>query len=288
MYMILNGEIIDARDAKISPFDHGFMYGLGVFETFPIYGDHPFLLDDHLTRLTESLHVLNIDWSCSRDSLVQSLISLKKTNQFDHAYVRLNVSAGVGELGLSVDPYQKPTTIIYMKELPIKKTMNEKTGVFLSTRRNTPEGQERLKSHHYFNNILGKREIGNDLSKEGIFLTERGYLAEGVVSNLFWIKGNVVYTPSLQTGILNGVTRQFVMTLSEKLGFEVKQGLFKPSDLLNSEEAFVTNSIQEIVPLISIKDQMFPGQLGCKTAELYDLYQQYKNSLWSKYELEEG
>ncbi|MFV8829756.1 aminodeoxychorismate lyase [Alkalihalobacterium sp. APHAB7] len=248
MYIYVNGEIVTPEDAKISAFDHGFMYGLGVFETFRIYEGHPFLVDDHFHRLHQSLNQLSIAWNWTKEDVMMVLRELLEKNKLTNAYVRWNVSAGAGSLGLQVDPYEKPSTIVYVKPLPEKMSVT-KRGVILKTKRNTPEGNERLKSHHYLNNIIGKREIGSDANVEGIFLTHDDYLAEGIVSNLFWLKNNVVYTPAVETGILNGVTRQFILTLLDELGYEYKEGFYKSNDLLEADEAFVTNSIQEIVSL---------------------------------------
>ena len=132
----------------------------------------------------------------------------------------------------------------------------EKEGVILKQVRNTPEGALRLKSHHYLNNILGKREIGNVVNKEGIFLTEAGYVAEGLF-RISFVKGEILYTPSLETGILNGITRAFIIKFAEELGIEVKEGFFTKDELLSADEVFVTNSIQEIVPLNCIEGRDF-------------------------------
>src|SRR5699024_10840268 len=120
---------------------------------------------------------------------------------------------------------EQPNLIIFVKELSVPKTV-EKQGVILQIRRNTPEGTVRLKSHHYLNNILGKREIGSDSMKEGIFLTKEGYVAEGIVSNIFFVKDKKVYTPSLETGILPGVTRRFILSLLRKLSLPYQEGLY--------------------------------------------------------------
>ena len=209
MFIYVNGQIVTKEDARISPFDHGFMYGLGLFETFRVYDGHPFLLDDHLTRLHDGLNMLNISFFITRDEVMHILSRLLEANGYRDAYVRLNISAGVGDVGLQVDKYTAPTVIMYMK--PVPTFAEEKVCQTLRIRRNTPEGYIRLKSHHYLNNILGKWEIGKDAHVEGIFLTQDGFVAEGIVSNIFWAKDGVVYTPSVQTGILNGVTRMFVI-----------------------------------------------------------------------------
>lgn len=278
MYIYLNGEILDQSKAQISAYDHGFMYGLGVFETFRIYNGHPFLLDDHFLRLEKSAAELSISFSYSRDEVCAILQQLCKANQLDDAYIRWNLSAGIGEIGLQVDPYNSPTTIVYIKELP-NSMANHKKGKILTIRRNSPEGGERLKSHHYLNNIMGKKELGSSLEYEGIFLNDQGYLAEGIVSNIFWVKEGTVYTPSIDTGILNGITRQFVLALLKKMGIPFEEGKFQLMDILEADEAFITNSIQEIVALKQIDDVKMKHQ--SITEKLQQSYSLYKDKLWT-------
>ncbi len=254
MYIYVNGEIVPSEEAVISPYDHGFLYGLGVFETFRIYEGEPFLFPFHYRRLKDSLKELWIELQYNEEQLKVILQELLTANKLKNAYVRLNVSAGNGEIGLQVSPYTSPNTIIFMKELPPRQEVVEKRGVILETPRNTPEGTYRLKSHHYLNNVNGKREIGADVGTEGIFLTKEGYVAEGVVSNLFFVKGNTVYTPSLETGILNGITRQFILSLLEGLCIPYQEGLYTVQELKAADEVFVTNSIQEIVSLSHIDE----------------------------------
>jgi 4-amino-4-deoxychorismate lyase len=271
MYIYLNGSIIKEEQASISIYDHGFMYGLGLFETFRVYQGHPFLLYDHLKRLRKGLDELHIKWDVSDEEIVASLKQLLIKNELQDAYIRLNISAGSGGLGLITDPYINPTTIIYIKPLP--SMVKEKEGVILHTTRNTPEGQRRLKSHHYLNNIIGKREVGQAPWKEGIFLTKDGYVAEGIVSNIFWVKGQNVYTPHLDTGILEGVTRGFVIKMLEKANISIDEGFYGLDELLGCDEVFVTNSIQEIVPLNKVGNKTYPGvkgQIARKLKEQYD------------------
>jgi 4-amino-4-deoxychorismate lyase len=277
MYIYLNGRILKEQEALISIFDHGFMYGLGLFETFRVYQGHSFLFYDHLSRLRQGLEELNINWGVTDDQLLQSIQELLDQNHLQDAYIRLNVSAGPSTLGLTTETYQNPTSIMYIK--PIPELVKEKEGVFLETPRNTPEGRNRLKSHHYLNNIFGKREIGQAPGKEGIFLTKEGNIAEGIVSNLFWVKNNVVYTPHVDTGILNGITRQFVLKLLEKETISYVEGFFNQSDFLESDEAFITNSIQEIIPIYKVEQHQFLGSKGPVTNYLQQQYHNYTSTL---------
>ncbi|WP_044895818.1 aminodeoxychorismate lyase [Bacillus alveayuensis] len=286
MYVYVNGSIVKKEEARISPFDHGFMYGIGLFETFRTYDGHPFLLDDHLERLNDSLQEINIKLQLNRAEIVEIIDQLLEANKLKDAYIRLNVSAGIGDLGLQTNEYEEPTIIVYMKPVP-HAASDEKVCTILQTRRNSPEGEKRLKSHHYLNNIFGKREIGNNPNIEGIFLTEAGFIAEGIVSNIFWRKNNIVYTPSLETGILNGITRQFVLTLLSALGIKYEEGLYKLNELEQADEIFLTNSIQEIVPVRQLNDWLYPGVEGSLSKMLKHQYQRFTTSLWTRYELKE-
>lgn len=281
MYIYLNGDFIEKEKATISPFDHGYLYGLGVFETFRTYGGHPFLLDDHLERLNAGLDELYIQRKFNRDEVVGIIKELSKLNNIQDSYIRFNISAGVGEIGLQTEKYDEPTVIMFQKPLPQMVQLREKEAVILKLPRNTPETITRLKSHHFFNNVAAKREVGPDPGKEGVFLTEAGFLAEGVTSNLFWIKNGVLYTPVLETGILNGITRQFIMKIAEMLGIAVEEGLFRESALQEADEIFFTNSIQEIVPVNLLGKQSFPGKNGYYVRKINQMYQNYVHSDWT-------
>ncbi|AST05852.1 4-amino-4-deoxychorismate lyase [Anoxybacillus flavithermus] len=286
MFIYINGQIVKKEEARISAFDHGFMYGLGLFETFRVYDGHPFLLDDHLARLHNGLDMLNISCSITRNDVLHILSQLLKANGYRDAYVRLNISAGIGDVGLQVEPYTNPTIIMYMK--PIPTFSEEKVCQTLQVRRNTPEGSVRLKSHHYLNNILGKQEVGHHPNVEGIFLTKEGFVAEGIVSNVFWVKDGIVYTPSVETGILNGVTRLFVIDLLCSWGIDVQEGCYSLQQLKEADEIFLTNSIQEIVPVCRLDNDVYPGKCGEMTSRLQRAYAFFTTHLWTRYERKDG
>ncbi|MFD2706346.1 aminodeoxychorismate lyase [Salibacterium lacus] len=289
MYVYINGEVQEAGDARLSVFEHGFMYGLGLFETFRIYNGHPFLLDDHFRRMEDGLRWMNIAWTYDREVVLSQLQVLMEANGWNNAYVRYNISAGPADSGISTEVYDNPVVIIYMKPLPAPEDMDEpsKTAEFLSTFRNTPETPERLKSHHYLNNIVGKRETGADPGVEGLFLTERGAVAEGVVSNIFWRRGGTLYTPSSETGILQGVTRSFVMELAQAHGYYVREGRFSADHVYRAEEAFLTNSVQEIVPLEAVGTSRYKEEQRTASRLLRKGYAAYRCFLWKAVEMKE-
>ncbi|MCM3413392.1 aminodeoxychorismate lyase [Metabacillus litoralis] len=286
MYIYINSQFIKDSEATISPFDHGFLYGLGVFETFRIYKGFPFLLHDHLARLQHAVDELGITYQIDYEEMYEMIQELLRINacQNEDVTVRLNISAGIGEVGKLLQDYDKPTIMCFIRKAPSVNRI-EKEASILKLRRNTPEGRERLKSHHYLNNILGKRELQVTPDLEGIFLTEKGYVAEGVVSNIFWVKKGTLYTPSLETGILNGITRQFIIKCLEKLEIPFYEGFYDKEHLFGSTEVFLTNSSQEIVSVKKIDEQYFQGNEGEYSKKLTDLYNHYKTKLLSIQEL---
>ncbi|MFC7372335.1 aminodeoxychorismate lyase [Fictibacillus iocasae] len=280
MYISINGVLVRNEEASISPFDHGFMYGLGAFETFRTYDGHPFLLSDHVDRLNAAMDQLNINRLFTLEEVQTMTADLLVKNGCSDAYIRFNVSAGIGEIGLQTTAYKDPTVIVYGKPLGSAPAV-EKELVLLKTRRNTPEGSERIKSHHYLNSILGKRELTDPLHQEGLFLTQDGDIAEGCVSNVFWMNDGVLFTPAVSTGILNGITRQFVLALAGTLNIQTTSGYYKKEDLLQADEIFLTNSIQEIVPVTRFAQKDYPGKDGKTAKLLQSRYDTYKYSLLS-------
>jgi 4-amino-4-deoxychorismate lyase len=286
--IFVNGRIIDEQQATVSVLDHGFLYGMGLFETFRTYGGRPFLLNEHMDRLRRGCEELGIAYDPVIEDVAVVIQELLEANQLTDAYVRWTVTGGAGILGLPAEPYNKPTIVCYMKELPPRKPEADESGKpiqLLQLRRNSPEGTIRHKSLHYMNNILGKKELGNypwlvGRQAEGLFLDGGGHLAEGLVSNLFFIdaKREVVRTPSLLTGILPGITRDAVMELAEQGGYRVEQGLYTWEELKQADEIFLTNSIQEIVPVTELFDidgarsEISSGRIGPVTRKLLDDY----------------
>lgn len=259
MKVLLNGHLVNSDEAVISVYDHGFLYGMGLFETFRTYGGKPWLLERHARRLGEGCRLLGIGYRPEPDRMAAAVARLLEANGLRDAYVRWSVSAGTGPVGLPSDDYPEPSEIVYMKPLAPDDPASRpgKTLRLLRLPRSGPEGGVRLKSFHYMNNIAAKRELsasGAAPGTEGVFLNESGYISEGIVSNVFWVRDGVLYTPALQAGPLAGVTRDYVMELAAQLGLEVREGLYRFEHLAAAEEAFVTNSIQEIVPIDKLED----------------------------------
>lgn len=267
----IDGEYLDSSQLRISPFDHGFLYGLGFFETFRTYeGEAPFL-QEHMKRLEKALQYFHIHMPYPVEELRTVIKRLNESSDGD-GYFRLNVSAGPHDIGLQPTNYTEPTVILFRKPLLERPRGKGKEGIWLETLRNTAEGVYRFKSHHYGNNVLARFEVPNLADYEGFFLTEDGFVAEGITSNVFWVKNDILYTPSLETGILGGITRSSVMSLAADLGVTVEEGKYKPWALEQAEECFVTNAVQELVPIERIGSAIFKGSAGRVYNRLHDAY----------------
>lgn len=243
------------------------------------------MLDWHIERLERALKDLQIEYTVSKHEILEMLDKLLRLNKIKdgNARVRLDISAGISDKGFVAQTYDKPTVLCYVNQLEPESLPLQKEGKVLSIRRNTPEGAFRLKSHHYLNNMYAKREIGNDPRVEGIFLTEDGAVAEGIISNVFWRKGSCIYTPSLDTGILDGITRRFVMENAKKIGLELKTGRYELEALLTADEAWMTNSVLEIIPFTKIEEVNYAGQRGEAASALQTLYKkEIKNMIHEK------
>ncbi|OME83855.1 MULTISPECIES: aminotransferase class IV [Paenibacillus] len=256
----MNGGIVEAAEAVIPVMDHGLLYGMGLFETFRTYEGKPFLIERHLSRLMNSCRELGIVHRADAERISRWISELMEANGLQDAYIRYTVTAGEGLLGLPAGDYLKPSEILFAKELPAANEMLYEKGRAmrrLSLPRNTPESSVRLKSLHYMNNILAKRELAeypshSDGPTEGLMLTAAGEVAEGIVSNVFFVKAGRLYTPDVSTGILPGITRAVVLELAADLGMEVEEGRYSWEFFTGADEIFTTGSVQEIVPVTTL------------------------------------
>lgn len=288
--VLLNGQVIDNRDAVISVFDHGFLYGMGLFETFRTYGGgRPWLLERHAVRLAEGCRALGIDYAVDVGRMREGVAALLAANQLADGYIRWSVSAGgAGEVGLPQGPYEAPQEIVYAKALAPDDPGSRpgKLLRLLQLRRSSTEGgtnTPRLKSFHYMNNILAKRELsaaGAGPGVEGLFLNGSGHVCEGTVSNVFWLSNGALYTPSTGTGALPGITRGCVLEMAAEAGIAVREGGYDFDKLTQADEIFLTNSVQEVVPVTALADEQgavlreFPGA-GTITRAWMQQYRSY-------------
>jgi len=279
----LNGRLISRSIAKLSPFDHGFLYGYGLFETMRAYKGHIFRLDSHLTRLRCSaesigltLSILNTDKG--KQSLKAACLETLEANNLKDARLRLTVSAGEGDMTPDLGTCSNPTILITARNLvplPPEKYETGFKAALSFLRRNSQSPLSRIKSTCYIENIIARtiaRAAGYD---EAILLNERGYLAEGSTSNVFLVKESpppegkervrVLTTPSLDSGILPGITREAVLAIARASNIEIQERQVELKELIEAEEAFVTNSILELMPLTWFEDKPIgtgkPGKL---------------------------
>lgn len=272
MWAWIDGDYIKADELRISPFDHGFLYGLGFFETFRTYGGIVFLLTAHMNRLQKALDEYHLHVDLDKVEISTIVHELNKRSDGSDGYFRLNISAGVHDIGLAPTVYEKPTIIIFRKPLPPLIRGKEKSAVWLETRRNTPESEMRHKSHHYANNVRARLELPSLAEQEGFFLTVNGHVAEGITSNIFWVNEGELFTPSLETGILAGTTRDWVMREAANLGIRVNEGLFGPEMIERADEVFVTNAVQELVPIKRLGVSLYAGAEGEIYSTLHERY----------------
>ncbi|MGC5776935.1 aminotransferase class IV [Paenibacillus pabuli] len=286
-YAAINGELVNMAAAVVPVTDHGFLYGLGLFETFRTYQGVPFLLERHLERMASGCRELGIPFTTTAAEVTGWIKNLLLANELQDAYVRYTVSAGEAPLGLPSGDYEQPNHIVLAKALPEPSLSLYKNGKMLqrlSTPRNTPEGDVRLKSLHYMNSILAKRELNgygqHVQGAEGLQFSRSGHVAEGIVSNVFWVRKGVIYTPSIETGILPGITRAVVLELATQQGIPYREGLFPWEDLLNTDEIFLTGSVAELVPVTTLRDLdgtetlISRGHIGPVTEALLGMYRQ--------------
>lgn len=273
MYVCLNGKIVPVEQASVSVLDHGFLYGAGLFETMRTVGGRPMFWDEHVSRLRESAEWLGISVPWSDAELEQWIVETVRANGLQEAYVRLTVSRGTGALGPSGKSCSTPTLVIYVKELQLPANSVYEQGrdlIVLETVRSTPETSVRVKSLNYLNSLLAYRELEQRGASEGVQLTSQGHIAEGAVSNLFFVIDGELYTPSLDTGILPGITRGWVIKQAQSMGINVRQGLFPMEKMMEASEAFTTSSVVGIIPAVSIDRAVFfgDGRVGTITRRL--------------------
>lgn len=269
----MNGQYIDEHELKISPFDHGFLYGLGFFETFRTYEGKAVYLQQHFNRLIEALKEYRIHFPYTIQD-IEEVIEKLNAQDGNEGYFRLNVSAGVHPIGLAPSEYTEPTIILFRKELPKMVRGTEKEAVWLKTARNSPEQQTRYKSHHYGNNVRARLELTSLANEEGFFTDKNGVVAEGITSNIFWIKDGILYTPSTRLGILPGITRAIVIRMAKELTIPVREGSFMTWELEQADECFVTTAVQELVPISHIGKIRFAGSEGRLYKKLHTAYLQ--------------
>jgi len=277
MLVYLNGRFVAKEQARVSVFDHGFLYGDGIYETMRAYGGKFFLLKRHLSRLKHSADAISLKLPMRLDKIGDALNEALSINKLQEAYVRLHLSRGPGEIGLDPALCVAPTMVIVAKPFHDYPAAYYEHGVsvaIVTTRRNHPLAlPPSVKGTNFLNNILAKIEAIQAGAYEGIMLNWEGYVAEGTISNIFMVRKGVLYTPHLDTGILEGVTRDLVIRLAKRKKIPVKEVMLRPKDLRASNECFITNTTMEIMPVTTIDEKKIgKGTPGPVTAALHQAY----------------
>jgi len=277
MLVFLNNRFVPKEKALVSAFDHGFLYGDGIYETMRAYQGTIFLLKKHLIRLKRSASAISLKLPLPIEKIEDALNRSVRINKLKDAYVRLHISRGPGEIGLDPALCIAPTMVIVAKPFHDYPAQNYSRGVrvaFVKTRRNHPLAiAPSIKSTNFLNNIQAKIEAIKAGAYEGIMLNWEGYVAEGTISNIALVKKGVLYTPHAKTGILEGVTRELVLRLATKNKIPVKETLLIPQEFLAADECFITNTTMEIMPVTRIDRKVIgSGKPGPVTALLSEAY----------------
>ncbi len=256
MYVYLNNGLVPRAQAVVSVFDHGFLYGDGVYETMRVYDDVIFMVDEHLARLRRSASMIGLMVPMDNDRIKNSIYDTLGANSLRNAYVRLTLSRGYGPLGLDPDLCGEATFVIMteqMREYP--KEFYEKgiRIIVAKTRRNPIDAvNPQIKSLNFLNNILAKIEAKSEDAYEAVMLNVQGHVAEGTVSNLFFCSDDFLCTPSVDCGILDGITRRLVLDIASRQGLRVSEGRFTTDDIYRSSEVFITNTTMEVMPVCRV------------------------------------
>lgn len=272
----LNGSLIPLSQARISPLDHGFLYGYGLFETMRAYGGAVFHLKQHLERLYDSAAVLKLGQLPPKEQMVFAIHDMLAANLLKDARIRLSVSAGEGEM--TPDPGTCKSPIILMlarNYTPLSQQTYKKgySAVLSSFRRDSQSLLSRLKTFNYIASILARGEARSREAEEAVMLNEKGLLTECSTSNLFLVKGSVLYTPPVESGLLPGITRQTILELAPHEGIDTRINELPLDSLINVDEAFITNSLMEIMPLTTFNNSpVGKGQPGPVTKRLIAAY----------------
>ncbi|MCF6266884.1 MAG: aminotransferase class IV [Desulfuromusa sp.] len=256
-YVYLNGEFVKSDNAKISVFDQGFLYGDGIFESFRSIGRRLYQFSQHYQRLKQSAEALSYPVTLTQQELEAILLELRERNGLNNAYYRITITRGEGQIGFQRDMDNNLTCLVIGREFQGFDESYYQKGIELKvaqTRRNAPEAiNPKIKSISNLNSLLGKLEAKAMGAFEVIMLNNKEHICEGSASNIFWTRGQWVFTPGASTGILEGVTRSTIMRLcEEKLNLRVIAGKFKLQDLQFSDEVFITSTSLEVTPVVKV------------------------------------
>src|ERR1035438_1438185 len=277
MKIFIDGKYFSERDAKVSVFDHGLLYGDGVFEGIRAYHGHVFKLKEHIDRLFYSAKAILLEIPMSHAQLMKATVETCRANKLRDGYIRLVVTRGVGTLGLNPRTCKKPSVIIIADKIQLYPPEYYQRGldiITVPTVRNLHSAlNPAIKSLNYLNNILAKIEANNAGVEEAVMLNSEGFVAECTGDNLFIVKNRALFTPPLSAGALYGITRQTVIELAEEAGLKVSEPNLTRYDLFNADECFLTGTGAELIPVVKIDGRVIgTGKPGPITRRLEEDY----------------
>jgi len=275
LQIYIDGKYCSKSEAKVSVYDHGFLYGDGVFEGIRAYNGVVFKLKEHVDRLYRSAHAMMLNIPLTKQEMVDAVLETLRRNQMKDSYIRLIVTRGIGDLGLDPRKCPNPSVIIIADTISIRSgnaTEVGVTAVFTWVRRNSVDATtHEIKSLNYLNSVLGKIEANAFGADEAICLEPGGTVAEGVGENIFIVKNGEVITPPSSTGALEGITSDAIIKLCEKLGIKVTVANLTPFMIFTADEAFFTGTAMEVVPIREVNRRVIgDGKPGAVTKKLMD------------------
>ncbi len=279
----INGEYFAPEDAKISVFDHGLLYGDGVFEGLRSYKGKVFHLEQHVRRLYESARAICLEIPLSQAEMCEAINATVKKNNLTDCYIRAVVTRGAGTLGLDPNRCSNPQTIIIADAIALYPKEMYENGLEIitaSTIRNHPAAlSPRIKSLNYLNNILAKLEGLKAGCVEALMLNHKGEVAECTGDNIFLVRDGVILTPPFDAGVLAGVTREAVIELASAAGIEVKEISLTKHDVYVADECFLTGTAAEVIPVVKVDDRPIgTGKPGPVTLDLIERFHKYAGS----------
>lgn len=287
----LDGEYLPKEQAKISVFDHGFLYGDGVFEGIRAYNGRVFRLDEHVERLYRSAKAIMLDIPLSQSEMWDAILETCRRNNLANGYIRVVVSRGAGDLGINPQNCKDGATVVIIADkltmYPQSMYENGMAVITTSTRRNSPAALDpNIKSLNYLNNILAKIEVNRAARAEtdiqvgeGLMLNLDGYVAEATGDNIFVVSGGTLITPPTYVGILEGITRNCVLDLARQLGIPAEERVFTMTTVYGATELFLTGTGAEVIPVTRVDDRTIAdGKPGPITKQLISAFRELVNS----------
>ncbi|MDR0676546.1 MAG: branched-chain-amino-acid transaminase [Elusimicrobiota bacterium] len=263
MLVYINGKFYEKEHAKISVFDHGFLYGDGVFEGIRAYNGRVFLLEEHVRRLFDSAKAIMLDIGLSKERIIEDILTTIRKNNLQEGYLRVIVTRGYGDLGLDPVNCNGVTVVIIADKLKIyPQDFYEKgmSTIISSTRKNNADTiNPKIKSLNYLNNIFAKLEARHAGVFEAIMLNREGYVCECTGDNIFVVSNGKIKTPPTYLGALQGITRDFVIGLSKKLNIEIREEPFTQYEIYTADECFLTGTAAEVIPVIKVDQRIIGG-----------------------------